>query len=383
MSRNADIIAYNSELFASVLYMLFLWQLIRIQQSDAGKYGWFFAGILLGFMPFAKEQSVLIAFFSGLTAVVFLVVGKDYKNALLMFGGGLAGFLLIFLPVLIVNGFEIVAGFLRFALQYSEQGLKLSPFDEDPKSALVFLKSFFLNKEYFPFFVLLLLSIIPLYQSIRNGDKKTQMIYSIVLVGFVAALYSIHKPGNNFFHYSLLNWPFLIFLSASSIHSFPILKKYYWAGALLVIVSQIHDLRFRQFYPISTLVSKQEVPLDVVQQKIAEYSHPGDRVLVWGWSNKYYVHPERERGGGYLYPQFAVGNYEGKKLALEFYERDFTLFKPTIIIEVIGVNEFLLKDYEKESIAANSSKLGSTLSTEYNIAFSEGNYKVYTRLNNH
>jgi hypothetical protein len=102
--------------------------------------------------------------------------------------------------------------------------------------------------------------------------------------------------------------------------------------------------------------------------------------LVWGWSNKYYVRPERERGSGYLYPQFAVGNYEGKKLALEFYERDFTLFKPTIIIEVIGENEFLLKDYEKESISSSSERLGDIISRNYDLVFEEANLKIYKKI---
>lgn len=381
MSRNADIIAYNSELFASVLYMLFLWQLIRIQQSDAGKYGWFWAGIILGLIPFAKEQSVLIALLSGITVFVFLAAVRDYKNAISIALGGIAGFLIVFIPVVLINGFELVSGLFGIALQYSEQGLELSPTGENPKSALVFLKSFFLNKEYFPFTVFLVLSLIPFYQMFRSVDKKEVLFNSVILVGFTAALYSIYKPGNNFFHYSLLNWPFIVFLTAMAIHSFPLFKKYYWAGALLVIISQVHDLKFRQFYPLHTLANRQDIPLDIVQQKINEFSKPGDRVLVWGWSNKYYVIPERERGGGYLYPKFAVGNYKGRQLALDIYENDLKHFKPQIIIEAIGEDQFDFKDYETQSIAATSASLSAILFSEYNQVFNEGSYRIYSRIN--
>jgi hypothetical protein len=379
MSRNADMIAYNSELFASILFMLFLLQVIRIQQSDKGKYGWILAGILLGLMPFAKEQSLLIALLSGITAFLNLSARKDYKNAFLIIVGGFTGFLFVFIPVLIINGLEIVITLFGIGMQYSEQGLMLSPIGEDPKSAIVFLKSFFLNKEYLPFTALMIMSLLPFYQSFRSADKKNIMFNSILLAGFVGALYSIHKPGNNFFHYSLLNWPFIILLTSFAIHSLPLLKKYYWTGAALVIVSQIHDLKFRQFYPLNTLAHRQEIPMDIVQQKISENSKLGDRVLIWGWSNKYYVLPERERGGGFLYPQFAVGNYKGKEVVLDIYARDFTVLMPTLILEIIGESEVLLKDYEKESIKASSSKLADLMDKNYKLIFNVENVKIYKK----
>jgi hypothetical protein len=221
------------------------------------------------------------------------------------------------------------------------------------------------------------ISLIPFYQSFRSADKKNIMFNSILVAGFLGALYSIYKPGNNFFHYSLLNWPFIIILTAFAFHSFPLLKKYYWVGAAFVIVSQIHDLKFRQFYPLHFLANRQEIPMNEIQQKIAENSNPGDRVLIWGWSNKYYVLPERERGGGFLYPQFAVGNYKRKEVVLDIYARDFTVLKPTLILEIIGESETLLNDYEKESINACSSKLADILDKNYKLIFDSKNAKIY------
>ncbi|MEZ5172421.1 MAG: glycosyltransferase family 39 protein [Bacteroidia bacterium] len=381
MSRNADMVAYNSELFASVLFILFVWQIKKAIDTSSFTKGFFIAGIFLGLMPFAKEQAVLIAFFAGLAAVSILVLRKEIKSALYLAGGGIAGFLIVFVPVLVQNGFEKISTLFQIALEYSDQGLDNVVHSENPYAADVFLKSFFLNKEYLPFTILLIAALVFLVLNIKSLTKNQKLFQLVLWAGFLAAIYSIYKPGNNFFHYSLLLWPFLFLSGCMAIHHAGVLKKFIWIAPMLVLLTQVHDLRFRQLYPLHKLFAEKGFGLDEVQQVINDNSAENDRILVWGWSNKYYVVPGRERGGGYLYPKFAIGNYSGKDFALQVYVNDLKRFQPKIILEAIGEDQFDFKDYSTQSISAASPELKAELENHYSLIYNSGSYHVYSRSN--
>jgi len=379
MSRNADIIAYNSEIFVSILYLLFVIQVIRFLNEEGLKYSLFLSGIFLGLMPFAKEQSVLIAFISGISLVLILILRKEYQNAFKLCLGGLSGFFIILIPVLAQNGLELIGGLFNIAVQYSDQGLQLRAIGENPYSMSVFLQSYFINKEYLPFVIAMLLAIPAIINRFRIQTTKPDLLLWVILSGFIMSLYSIYKPGNNFFHYSILNWPFLFLFVGYAISGTIFLQNKFWIASLLVVICQVHDLRFRQVYPIHNLLVKNPNSYDSVQQIIEQTSNKSDKIVIWGWNNKYYVAPERERGSAFLYPKFAFGNFNNKALVINQYIQDFGKFKPKIIIEAIGNDQFDFKDYKTQSISSVSKELGHILNKEYNLIYRENSYFIYLR----
>ncbi|MFN4853951.1 MAG: hypothetical protein ACK5JC_05970 [Bacteroidota bacterium] len=381
ITLNADMTAYNSELFVSILFSIFLLQLVKIYKGSKQAACFFIAGISVGCMPFAKEQSILMAFAAGLLAFTGFLRFHNLKSSLYFLVGAILSFSLIFIPVLTMYGWDDVYALLDIGVKYSQQGVKSNTDLGYQINLKNFVRVYLFNTVYISFTILSFYAIyiIIKYRFFLNKLDSFPVFLLLVITYFIC-LYSIFKPCNNFFHYSILMWPFIFFFSALSIHHTKLITQRLWIAALIVLTPQLFQFKIRQVYPIHNLFKTEAQKPDEIIQSIYRYSTINDRIVVWGWVNKYYLLHDRYRGSGFLYPQFAMGKYN-KEFALDMYLKHLIQFKPKIIVEAVGADMFYFSDYNTQSISVVSQALSDFFKKHYILVFRQGNTRVYQRLN--
>lgn len=381
ITLNADMTAYNSELFVSILFSVLLLQLIKIDKGNKHFSSFFIAGISIGLMPFAKEQSILIAFTAGLLVFVGFLRYHQPGSLAYFLTGVILSFGSLFVPVLTLYGWEDVYALFDIGVKYSGQGVKSNTDLGYLINLKNFLRVYLFNTVYIPFTLLVFYALFVAAKNKFDSLKKDHFpVLLLLFISYFVCLYSIYKPCNNFFHYSILMWPFLFFFTAFSVFHTMHFKNKLWIGALLVLIPPLFQFNIRQVYPVHTLFQEDKPKQDPIMHAIISHSTNNDRIMVWGWVNKYYLLEERYRGSGFLYPQFAMGNYN-KDFALGMYRKHLLQFKPKIIVEAVGPGMFYFTDYKTQSIQATSHALSDIFKKHYALVFQQGETRVYGRVN--
>jgi len=382
MSNHYDYRLYNSEVPVILLYSASTLFFVKALENNRG---WFFIGFLLSLMPFAKEQSAFIAIVSFLYIVVYQIMRKSYKDCIKLVLGACSGGGLLFFMVLIIHGLDNVLWIFSIALDYKEVGLKGETVDAIHK-LLVFLHFRWLNKEILVLLPLavfgLILGVIKLRKNPRGNDET---IIGYYVLGFLVAIYSVYAPGNRSMHYNFLLWPGLLFFMSFLIrHLQQIRPRSIYVIFGLVFLIMINDIRVGNTRPWRAFESYKKKSnewradpfiLSLIDNKISKKD-----VVLWGWDTVTPVLFDFNRTTGFLYPQFAYGEYQNVKLVRENYLNIVQSDKPEYFIELVGSGRRYFKDINTFSVSQSFQDLQKELNKHYELISSGKNFKIYKRV---
>jgi hypothetical protein len=382
MSNHCDYRLYNSEVPVILLYSVTTLFFVKALETNKG---WFFIGFLLSLMPFAKEQSAVIAIVSFLYVLVYHIIRKSYKDCIRLVFGACLGGGLIFFMILMIHGLDNVLWIFSIGLDYKEVGVVGKTVDESHK-LLVFLHFRWINKEMLlilPLAVLgLILSVIKLSKNQRGNDATIIGYYAI---GFLVAIYSVYTPGNGSMHYNFLLWPGLLFFMSFLIrHLQQIRPRSIHVIFGLVFLIMINDIRVENTRPWRAFESYKkktdewrEDPfiLSLIENKISKKD-----VVLWGWDTVTPVLFGFNRTTGFLYPQFAYGEYKNVKQVRDNYLKTVQTDRPEYFIELVGAGRRYFKDINKYSVSKSFEDLQKELDKHYELISSGNNFKIYKRV---
>ncbi len=383
ISKNSDLVAYNSEISALLLLTSVLYRFFKEITVGANIYNAFLTGILAAFIPFAKEQALLL---TGLTVVYISfhwIMNNDLRKFLQFILGGITGLTIIMLPLFVINGRDEIFWVLNNGFEYAKYGLNMKPKD-GKNNILIFLSTVWLNKDLFLFSSLAVLSVVLMLASIFKGKIRLQSAHVYFTTLFLVALYTVYLPCNFFFHYTIFLFLPFSWLIGWFYHRYIAQAKFWFFVPFLLLflfVSKVYDKNWRLFYPISEIMARDYIDeTDPVYRLIKDNTKAGDRMIIWGWGNNYYLTSKLKRASSFFYPQFAMGVYSGKQHAVSIYREDLAEFQPEVIVELIGKKRFFFTDKTEHSIKNNAPDFYKDIQEHYIKLKEDSNYLFYRRL---
>jgi hypothetical protein len=381
MSSHYDYRVYNSEVVCIVLITAAIWSFVTVQRTNKG---WLGLGFLLSIIPFAKEQAAFIAIASFVFVFIVALFSKQYRKVILLLLGSFFGGVLFFLLILTNHGFEKTRWFLFILFQYSNSGMKAGyvPFSV---KAYKFVQLILLNREMLIFFPLTLLGlcIAVIYQKRWNtSNLGFRPIFQLYALLFVVTSYSLFSAGNVFIHYTIFMWPLIIFYFVFFIEWLALFKKrLLWLSftpLLMFIFLDLrnHTMRLWRDEP-RCIRDSQKWWDDPMVQALKKCNAYNASMLIWGWDVVVPIVFNSARVSGYLYPQFAFGNYESAGSVRGYYIDVLMRKSPEYFVEIVGQGRRFFKDQELYGVQQSFPELEKILQIHYHLLSSSTNYKIY------
>ncbi len=285
-NQTPDFIHYSSEILSVLLLSISLWLLSFIRNGSENRYVAITLGMVLALTPWAKIQTLPVAFILGAYGIYLYSQRSDFRGILSLFSGG------VLLSILALGSLAYYQVLDDFFLYYI-------------KGNLVYGHEVSLYKKIFSF-VAMLLKVVPFRElffisgllvcfSFRSYlTLRKPFILFLVAWGLTTA-YVIIKPGMFFHHYLLYFIPFLTFINTYSIQQ---IRKVYarqtfqyaYVFSLLVLGSSVWKMALTRN---TEEVAKAELAYDLPENKVItavhQYSSPGEGLAIWGWWTGGYV----------------------------------------------------------------------------------------------
>lgn len=328
-----DFVGYNAEhpvIFAIVLAWYFTDKALLSENRPSAKY-LFAAGVIVGCAPFVKVQCLpmLSAIIAGTFAIICFrskSIKVGIRLASIYSLGCLTFASVLFICLRYFNLWDdFVVRFLYGQLNYVKEKTSVQ------KSAVFFETFDWVNLSAWYYFDLLILAMIVLSGSLiffkvgrlfspqrENAGKKTlfsvdMMQLSVFLLLTVMSLVAIYVPGRHFRHYFLLLvFPLAILTGKLFVMTYQSIDKSkskrncvlmfvlltaFGQVCYKYILSSYNVLLLRNKLTYDLLVHNSSVfinPAKDARDKelmaaIKVYANPGEKMVLWGWANKYYI----------------------------------------------------------------------------------------------
>ncbi len=383
LSSHHDYRLYNSELICVVLFSWAVWFYLKIQQENRG---WVALGFLLSVIPFAKEQAAFIAI--GAYGVIMLqaLAKKDFRSSMRLFLGSCLGGGMWFVGIVAVHGIEKTRWFLMILLDYSKSGMKAEYIPVSVKMN-TFLHLMLLNREMLVLFPLTILGVmlLPKYlKRIRSKQNWFSRVQSLYLTTLVIASYTLFSAGNRFIHYTILFWPIIVFYVAVGLEALrdkkAIVIGVFGGFALLFFALDVKNQTTRLWRDQARYQRESQEwlndPMVVALHKEGVWDK---KVLIWGWDVVAPISMHWERLSGYLYPQFAFGNYESAGSVRSYYLDVMQRREPVYVLEMVGYGRRFFKDPAVFGVDKAFPEMKKILEERYQLLSQSFNYKLYKR----
>ncbi|GAB2547588.1 hypothetical protein GCM10027085_43450 [Spirosoma aerophilum] len=370
-----DYLHCSSELPALPI-LAYCWRiLVRLYKRPASFTGqhmvWLITGGLAGLIPFIKLQAVPSIAIIVTALLVNLTARRETKRYLptakkalrwLLIGGLLPSLLIIGLCTLWgVSERMYVFYFKSNLLNYREYYKDLYPNTQLPLwEKLARLPGFFTAEPTFGHYVWLFLLATSLAIGGRIYRRKRlpagqQWLLGWSLGWLAMACYSVAMPATEYGHHLwLVLLPLTWLLSVATqelLTSWPILRVNRLRLAALTIVPSLIQLSAVQHaglqkahYYLYCLAHPQAVEVNPVSSAISAWALPGDRLVIWGWQNRYHVDTQLPQGTSEntsfrsMYPHSLRPAYQHK------YLKDIMTSRPTFFLDATGPNSLFMSD---------------------------------------
>lgn len=384
-SNHFDLVQYNSEMPTIVFVSLVILQFYKDIKLNLHNIYIFLNGLTVSMIVFSKEQAILIAGFIGIFITLYYLINKNYLKSMLFVIGGISGLLIFLVPLLSIYGLEKIIWVISNGTEYAKNGLT----DGNTYPLLIqfnsFLKSVLFNNEYFALSILIIICV---YYEIVNVYKKRKLImdqlFFFLLLG--CTLYTIYLPKNFFMHYNLfLLIPSTWFIGQFYNNLIHNKIKFYISTFIMTFILltkfNVKESDLRIIYPYTNYLyqSRPQIHPNEISNLLKLYSNIGDKLIIWGWGNNYYIENKLQRSSCFLYPQFAMENYKGRQETIDCYIENIEKLEPKIIIQLVGKDRFFFTNIETQSIEATSKHLSNLINANYNVIEQGTNYTFYLK----
>ena len=381
-----DLINYNSESSAVVLYSLAIYLFARNYLQSKPAFSYFLLGFICAITPFAKEQGVFITAILVSLIALKLIFDKNWK-AFIFFGAGGISFVFLYVGLIIaLFGFDSLVQALETGLEYTSNSESGGIVWKD-----LIIKS--LQIEYFNnvWFIPVSLFLIALAIAWKNRTTEQNRSKSQALIFFsvlsLTIFYTINISKNPLFHYMLyflISMPWIMalgFESRLSKKENQLIPLFLCAlvfilqsneNLLALRLSRVNEAQCRECFDAYHAA-------DPVNQVIQKHRKDGDAIIIWGYENKYMVYNRLHRGSASLYPVFAMNGYSQRDLVIDQYIENVEEIKPALFAELVGPGRHWFNDRDKYGLAENAPDLKAIIDRDYSIIAESENYRIYSR----
>ncbi len=396
LTQHTDFVSYNSELLAVVLLSASYYLYARlIKQPDPSWKLVFLIGFLSGIVPFCKLQGVPLAAVVCAFAALYvglrptLPVSLKVRLLALLVAGGL---LFPTVAVLLAWANDVYSDFLTFYI--------LSNFTyasaTNPLQNLLNLPQFLASAAQFNWLVLLSagIGLFWFISSFASGYKypKNGYISAFLLVLLLATLYSITRTGTGYAHYLyFLIGPLLLCLAFTwQIISYPLATTNRWfiwvvsssISVFLLLFGIETALNYRSGkllnpYPSNEQGGWRMAPTPVTTA-ILRYAHPGEKLVVWGWRNDYYVKAQMPQGVAENHVVYSVYNVRMKEVYHKRYVADFLRSMPPVFVDAVGSQNLWMTDRKTQGHEYNTA-LAKIIDANYQYIGLVNDTRLYIR----
>ncbi|GAB2546779.1 hypothetical protein [Spirosoma aerophilum] len=332
---------------------------------------WLITGVVAGLIPFVKLQAVpIIGLIVGALAINLVRHARANRlglgNNQPLFWLLTACLLPSLLVVVLCTWYGVVDRFYLFYLKsnlfnYSEYYKELYPNTQLPIWAKLARLPYFLTDEptFRQFFALCLLAA-TLAGGARLSGRKKIASFPPKLIGwslgwlatacFVVAVPATEYPHHLWFVLMPLSWLLSLAIQECLTGWDTSRVNPALPAAMICIPSLIHTVDIyqtgiQQANPYLYLIQKKiPIGMDPVSSVIRAYARTDDRLVVWGWQNRYHVDTQLPQGTSEntsfrsMYPHSLRGAYQEKYLV------DIQTNRPTFFLDATGPNSLFMTD---------------------------------------
>lgn len=387
-----ELVAYNSELPAIVLigwatYLLFKVAGAHPEGGRSPALHTALLGIAIPAIPFAKEQALFLALLIEAIALFTLVKSGQKKGILLFLLSNALAAVVLVLPIFLFGHLDYVIEKLAIAQEYIKNGNYFNDRTWLEKMNLLWV-IFKLNESGKLIFGGLTGALAyVMYTRKQQQSFKTIpfgfMAYAVLLL--LVAAYAIYAPNNFFWHYVILALPAGAFLLGFGIDivvaSSGRVSKALTLAALLAVGIWAYRAEAPGYgLPNAYAYTCRGQRLNFMKftKTIRGMAKPGDRLVIWGYNNTYYVETGLPPGARDLYIHFLNPSYKHRGSQLAYLNTDLQKFKPKFILELVGPDQMYTTSADLYAIR-NFPSIAAMIQNEYYPAQIDGNEKLYIR----
>ncbi len=298
-----------------------------------------FVGILLGSFVYAKFQNAPMGVLIGLFLCIEMVLGKQWKNGILLISGSI-------LPTLLINIYFATIGkldvfwnnyfwnyfYYSFTNQFS--GMPLSSRFSVLRCIRFVLYSANSGIYILTLGVIIVAGLLVSYKSFSKKSSSEIRLFAFSFFLLFLSVYAVLQSGNNFQHYKLyLIVPLLLFavlvLSQNQLQIRRYLIVFLTVGSLAQTAVNMYTLK--------DLTGADETAIldDKLINTIRQYTLSSDPIVVWGWRDAVFVRANRPMG----YRDAHVFHFSLQSPLIPYWTRDFIsdmeVNKPKLFIDAM------------------------------------------------
>jgi hypothetical protein len=159
-------------------------------------------------------------------------------------------------------------------------------------------------------------------------------------------------PGKGFEHYYLLIvFPLAYFMGSVFISIYKALKLKYIkivclaAFAVITILTQLAFRKDMLLTDVNIDNSPSIKSIDqIITSTIKEYTRPGEKMVVWGWADKYYVYTQLIRGCRTEFISFIHGVYGNQQYYYKSFYNELIKSHSPVILDTVAPNQIGFND---------------------------------------
>lgn len=335
-----ELIMYSSEQIPNLLLILSIYCLAKYSINNNKMATLFFGAFVLGLIPLAKFQYLLLA---GFIAVIYISVLYKQKKIKQIFRIVPVFALPVLLTMLVIicnhSFYDAYISYIKMNFIIAKEGLGYNiPFPES------LLNVFYLLRINLEFKVVFFAAFILLgYQIFFNRNKITldTKFPIIVLLFFLLAYFTVIKTGNLFYHYLfificpiVIIYSYLYYVNLGN----KIFVRLYCSIFVLVFIYANYQNR----YFIEDIYRKINDTYLPVSNLVNSIDKPNNKIAVWGWNTKLYVETNSIQAtrDPHIFNQVYESRYS--EYFLKRYLSDIEKNKPAIFVD--AVPGFYFKD---------------------------------------
>lgn len=371
-----DFVAYNSELVCNVCVVAGVWLYSLIAQ----KRDWFWQTALVGFglglLPFIKFQAIPSGLVVGVLCWFALIRQQRIRESFVLIASGLmplavtAGYCLLTdqLTVLVRNYFLY---YVNYSSQYSSQSMqeRLSP-----RNIIYYYRRQYTFGAYW--FGLIVAMGIGLWHSRRRSVRWP--VETLFFIGLWAvSIYETIQAGTYYEHY--LNLTLVPHTLLAAVLVYPVVKNEARPSLIPVGAFVSVALCITFFARTKPFERGYEPPLPYdaeVVNFIRRECRPPDRILIWGWADRYYVGSQIAPASGYVNSVFQMKPNGQQAYYVNQYLIDLQQHRPRLFLDAVAPQQFTYGDprlYAHERFPA----INQFITTNYRLVFERKGLRAY------
>ena len=392
-----DFVAYSSEYVPVLLLSVVIYSFSSLStQTGILKNKLVLTGMVLGLVPYAKLQAVPIAVSLGF--LVIYEIFRSYRKNIKVFKFNLLLFVLSgLLPTVFVSSFlSYYRSWSMFIKYYIFSNLNYLQSNVDNgimvkttlwqslSGSLSVCKD--MNTFYLCSAVIVCISCVALLNRATNNSKIESKKILLPVIFLVSSFYSISAPGRPFSHYFILSFFPIAFFTAAAVNFiaqfgynqlFPKLQL----GGITLVLLFYGTILLKRYTLERFVLPKSNYAISNIAKEIKKYTHPNEKMIIWGWVEIYFVESELTMGGIFSFPSNVMKcnpNSESGIEQMNDLKNQFEINKPVIFLDAVSHQSASFSDSSRYRVE-HFPIVGDYLHRNYTVVFESDERRVFVR----